>query len=155
MLCTLVPHNYATGDNLNCFLLTGDDGQRLYLVGVLNSFVVEWRVRQLARSNHVKKFVLRQIPVPRPKQAALEEVSRRVAQLITTDDRFNDLRPNLCGAAPARDPQERWYLKCEIDAHIAQHYGLDHEELERILSRFTLVPVKTRREVLARFVALP
>src|ERR1700704_149686 len=47
MLCMLVPHDYATGNHLHCFLVHGEDTQRLYLAGVLNSFVVEWRVRQL------------------------------------------------------------------------------------------------------------
>lgn len=151
MLCAFVPHDYATGNTLNCFLVHGGDAERLYLVGALNSFVVEWRVRQLARSNHINKFMLRPIPVPRLEQSALEEVSSLVARLITSDDRFDDLRPYLRGASPASDPQERWTLKCEIDALIAEHYGLTHGELERVLSRFTLVPENTRREVLARF----
>ncbi len=154
MLCAVVPHDYATGHHLNSFLVHGVDAERLYLVGALNSFVVEWRVRQLSRSNNISKFMLRQIPIPRPNHEALVQVSRLVARLITSDDRFNDLRPYLRGASPASDPQERWRLKCEIDTHIAQHYGLTHGELERVLSRFTLVPETTRREVLARFDAL-
>jgi hypothetical protein len=47
MLCSVLPHDYATGDKINCFLITGNDQARLFLVGLLNSFVMEWRVRQL------------------------------------------------------------------------------------------------------------
>src|SRR5262249_25151657 len=97
MLCTVLPHDYATGDKLNCFLVNGDDAERLFLVGALNSFVIEWRIRQLARSNNIKKFMLVQIPVPRPPRAEVERIAALVAALVTADERFQDLKPLLKG----------------------------------------------------------
>ncbi|HEY0431178.1 MAG TPA: hypothetical protein VGC61_05150, partial [Pyrinomonadaceae bacterium] len=84
MLCTVLPHGYATGDKLNCLLVEGGDAERLFLVGNLNSFVIEWRVRQLARSNNIKKFMLTQLPVPRPSRAEVERLAALVAALVTS-----------------------------------------------------------------------
>lgn len=144
MLSTLVPHGYATGDKLNCFLVEGGDSERLYLVGVLNSFVVEWRVRQLARSNNVKRFMLVQLPIPRPPKESVDRVASLVASLITADSRFSDLKGLLNGRSPARSDEARHELKCQIDAGVAHLFGLTEPELERVLSVFDKVPEKTK-----------
>jgi hypothetical protein len=144
MLCTVLPHDYATGDKLNCFLVTGDDVHRLFLVGVLNSFVIEWRVRQLARSNNIKKFMLVQIPVPRAPRSDLERVASLVAALITADKRFTDLKPWLKGANIAHDLNEREQIKCRIDAEVADLFKLTAGELERVLIAFDRVSESTK-----------
>ena len=134
MLCTVLPHDYATGDSLNCFLVDGDNAERLFLVGVLNSFVIEWRVRQLARSNHIKKFMLEQIPVPRPSRTEVERIAALVAALVTDDERFKDLRPLLKGHKPAHEAHDRHEIKCQIDAEVARLFDLNRSELDRVLS---------------------
>jgi hypothetical protein len=147
MLCTVLPHDYATGHALNCFLVNGNDAERLFLVGVLNSFVVEWRVRQLARSNHIKKFMLVQIPVPRPPRAAVENIAALVATLVTTDERFEDLRPLLKGDKAVHDPEERHEIKCQIDVEVARLFDLNEAELDRVLSIYDKVPEGTKRRI--------
>lgn len=152
MLCAPVPHGYATGDNLNCLLVEGgDDAERLLLVGCLNSLVVEWRVRQIARSNHVKKFMLAQLPAPRPPRADVLRVAALVAALVTPDARFEDLRPLLGGAAPAAGGPARHDLRCRIDAEVARLFGLGGDELERVLGAFDKVPDATKLLVRAHF----
>jgi hypothetical protein len=147
MLCTVLPHDYATGDNLNCFLVDGDDAERLFLVGLLNSFVIEWRVRQLARSNHIKKFMLVQIPVPRPPRTEVERIATLVATLVTADERFQDLRPLLKGQKPAHEAYDRHEIKCQIDAEVARLFDLNGSELDRVLSIYDKVPEGTKRRV--------
>jgi hypothetical protein len=151
MLCAVVPHGYATGDNLNCFLVEGGNAERLFLVGFLNSLVVEWRVRQIARSNHIKKFMLAQLPVPRPPGADVERVAALAAALVTADARFKDLQPLLNGAKPAAAEAERRDLKCRIDAEAARLFGLTEEELNRVLDAFDKVPAATRELVRSHF----
>jgi hypothetical protein len=147
MLCSVVPHDYATGHKLNCFLVDGDDAERLFLVGVLNSFVIEWRIRQLARSNHIKKFMLVQIPAPRPPRAAVERIAALVATLVTADERFQDLRPLLKGHKPVHEPNDRHEIKCQIDAEVARLFDLNRSELDRVLSVYDKVPEGTKRRV--------
>ncbi|HEX8072835.1 MAG TPA: hypothetical protein VF546_23015 [Pyrinomonadaceae bacterium] len=151
MSCCVLPHGYATGDHLNCLLVAGGDAERLFLVGHLNSLVVEWRIRQLARSNHVKKFVLAQLPAPRPPRADVERVAALVAALVTTDARFGDLRPHLNGTPPAVCAAARRDLKCRVDAEVARLFGLTGRELERVLAAFAKVPAATKDLVRAHF----
>ncbi len=147
MLCTVLPHDYATGHTLNCFLVDGDDTERLFLVAILNSFIIEWRIRQLARSNHIVKFVLMQIPVPRPPRAVVERIAALVAALVTDDERFKDLRPLLKGLKPAHEAHDRHEIKCQIDAEVARLFDLNRSELDRVLSIYDKVPEGTKRRV--------
>ena len=147
MICTVLPHGYATGHALNCFLVDGNDAERLFLVGVLNSFVVEWRMRQLARNNNIVKFMLLQIPVPRPPRAEVERIAALVAVLITADERFKDLGPLLQGRKPAHAAHDRHETKCQIDAEVARLFDLNRSELDRVLSIYAKVPEGTKRQV--------
>lgn len=151
MLCSVLPHGYATGDNLNCFLVTGNNAERLFLVATLNSFVIEWRVRQIAKNNHVKKFMLTQLPIPRPPKQDVERVASLVASLITTDERFADLKPLLQDKMPVFQEDKRHEIKCLIDAEIAHLFGLTDIELRRVLERFDKVPQETKDLVMKYF----
>jgi hypothetical protein len=155
MICTVLPHDYATGHKLNCFLVDGDDAERLFLVGVLNSFVIEWRVRQLARSNSIVKFMLVQIPVPRPPRAAVERIAALVATLVTADERFEDLRPLLRGRKAVHGPEERHEIKCQIDVEVARLFDLNEAELDRVLSIYDKVPEGTKRRIRELFSHVP
>jgi hypothetical protein len=147
MLCTVLPHDYATGDALNCFLVDGNDAERLFLVGVLNSFVIEWRVRQLARNNNIVKFALLQIPVPRPPRPVVERIAALVATLVTADERFEDLMSLLKNHKSAREAHDRHEIKCQIDAEVARLFDLSGSELDRVLSAYDKVPEGTKRRV--------
>jgi hypothetical protein len=135
-------------------LVEGDNAERLFLVGVLNSFAIEWRVRQLARSNHIVKMTLMQLPVPRPPRADVERIAALAAALVTADARFRDLQPLLNGAKPATAESERHDLKCRIDAEVALLFGLTEEELNRVLDAFDKVPVATKDLVRFHFKTL-
>jgi hypothetical protein len=154
MLCSVLPHGYATGDSLNTYLINGDDAARLFLVGVLNSFAIEWRVRRVARNNNINKFMLAQLPVPRPPRADVKRVAALVAALVTADARFKDLQPLLNGAKPATAEAERHDLKCRIDAEVVHLFGLTEEELNRVLAAFDKVPVATKELVRSHFKTL-
>jgi hypothetical protein len=154
MLCSVLPHDYATGDKINCFLVTGSDQARLFLVGLLNSVVIEWRIRQLARSNNIKKFMLLQLPVPRPDKSTIERVASLVAALVTADQRFKDLRPVLNGRRPATEKRAREELKCLIDAEIARLFGLTTAEFDRVLEVFDKVPESIKVEARRQFGAI-
>jgi hypothetical protein len=154
MGCTLLPRGYATGNSINTFLLEGNDAERLFLIAVLNSLVVEWRVRQIARNNNINKFMLAQLPIPRPPRANVESVGALAAALVMTDARFKDLRPLLNGFKPADGAAERHDLKCRIDAEVAHLFRLNEEELSRILEAFDKVPSATKDLVRAHFKTL-
>src|SRR6185503_377862 len=123
-------------------------------VGLLNSFVIEWRVRQIARSNHIKKFVLTQLPIPRPSTTEVNRIAGLVAALITADDRFNDLVPLLNGTKSVTGQDERQDLKCQIDAQVAHLLELTEEELDRVLDSFDKVPSATKDLVRSHFRSL-
>ncbi|HZH32557.1 MAG TPA: hypothetical protein VEY11_17465 [Pyrinomonadaceae bacterium] len=154
MFCSILPHGYATGDSINIFLINGDNATRLLLVAVLNSLVVEWRVRQIARNNNINKFMMAQLPVPRPPRADVERIAALVAALVTADARLKDLQPLLNGTKPASTEAARHDLKCRIDAEVAYLFGLTEEELDRVLDSFDKVPAATKDLVRSHFKTL-
>ena len=66
--------------------------QALYLVGLLNSFVLDFVIRSQVTSN-VSQFFVHQLPVPRPteKDASFAPIVERAARLICTTTEFDDL----------------------------------------------------------------
>ena len=90
MICTILPPECFAGNTLNLeqvFEFQGDQSDwtqvralrpmiQLYLCGALNSFVVDWLLRQKITS-HLNLFYLYQVPVPPPCQYDLRHLPLR------------------------------------------------------------------------------
>jgi hypothetical protein len=129
-----------------------DESNKLLLAGLLNSFVLNFIIRQKV-SAHVSMFLMGQLPVPR--LPATHPVSQvlvpLVARLTCIDERFAPLWEELASHhadfmalqwspdCAAVDPVERAQLRAEIDARVADLYGLTTHEFAYILSTFPLL----------------
>lgn len=129
-----------------------DESNKLYLATLLNSFVINFIIRQKV-SAHVSMFLLGQLPVPR--LSATHPVSQALvplaARLTCVDERFAPLWEALAQqhsgsmteqwlpTCVVRDPSERAHLRAEIDARVANLYGLREEDFAYILSTFPLL----------------
>ncbi|MBK7994743.1 MAG: hypothetical protein IPK14_15585 [Blastocatellia bacterium] len=80
----------------------------------------------------------------RPPKQDVERVASLVASLITTDERFADLKPLLQDKMPVFQEDKRHEIKCLIDAEIAHLFGLTDIELRRVLERFDKVHKKLK-----------
>lgn len=143
MVCALLPCNTLYGHSLNGALEPEDIRTQLYLIGMLNSFVFDYYLRQVVTANLTMFFVY-QCPVPRciPNDAKAKPIVSRVARLTCTKSEFDDLA-KIVGLknhkAGAIESAERARLRAELDGLIAHLYGLTEEEFAHILSTFPLV----------------
>jgi hypothetical protein len=125
-----------------------DSSQRLYLLGIFNSFVFDWILRKNVGA-HVSFFLVYNAPVPKPKagDARYTAVAERAAWLTRTSAEFDTLAQEFGlrdHRAATTDPVERARLRAELDGLVAHLYGLTDDEFLHILSTFPLVqePVK-------------
>jgi len=157
LVCSLLPKNVVCGNSLTVVKRTEgkikliSDTECLYLLALLSSFTVDWNLRMKVLTN-VNMFFLYQLPVPRltSTDAAFRPLVERAARLVGTSIEYDDLLRELFGPKAShktigvRDEDERATLRAEIDASVAQLYGLTEEEFQHVLSTFPLVPETAR-----------
>jgi hypothetical protein len=131
---------------------------QLFLCGVLNSYVVDYSVRQRV-TNNLNFFYIYQLPVPRltEKDHAFAPIVARAAKLICTTPEFDDLAREVGLGSHAKgvtDPAARATLRAELDGLVAHLYGLTEKEFAHILATFLLVAQPVKDAALEAFRAL-
>jgi hypothetical protein len=118
------------------------DQEIVFAVAVLNSFVVDYYIRQMVSAN-LNMFYVYQLPLPRltVKDPAFAPLVQRAGKLICTTADFDDLAREIGLSDTGREtnPTNRAQLRAELDGMVAQLYGLTEEEFTHILSTFPLV----------------
>ncbi len=115
----------------------------LFLVGVLNSFVVDYLLRQRI-SMHLDAHFIYQLPVPRLTEGDkwFSGIVERAARLICTTPEYDDLAKEVGLGSHKRGATEfadRARLRAELDGIVAHLYGLAEDEFAHILKTFPLV----------------
>jgi hypothetical protein len=117
----------------------------LIWVALTNSFVADWLLR-LRVSNNINFFILESLALPRPKLDSEEArfLIQATLRLTCFTAEFAPLWEQLMGEAwqetsGVRDMQERARLRAEIDAVVANLYGLSEHDYAYILSTFPLL----------------
>ena len=128
---------------------------RLYIVGIFNSFIVDYWIRNQT-STHVSFFFVYGLPVPRLVEGDryFSDIVERAAKLICTTPEFDDLAAEVGLGSHANgvtDEGERAQLRAELDGMIAHLYDLTEEEFTHILSTFPIVPEDTKQAALAEY----
>jgi hypothetical protein len=131
------------------------DRDRLLVVALLNSFVVDSVLRQSV-TNHLSAFFVYNLKVPRVTQRdpAFGAIVDRAARLVCTAPEYDELAAEVglgSHAAGATDPAERARLRAELDGLVAHLYGLTEEEFTHILSTFPLVAEEVKGAALAAY----
>ena len=128
-------------------------GERLCVLALFDSFVVDYHVRQKVGA-HVSFFYVYQLPIPRLTRAdaAFRPLVERAARLVGTSAEFDDLLREVFGPKAthrthgATDEPTRRTLRAELDALVAQLYALNEEEFTHILATFPLVSQTVRSQ---------
>ncbi len=148
MISTILPPNVFFGHSMNAATGIKEYDVLLYVVAILNSFVIDYSLRLRVAAN-LTMFYIYQLPVPRltAKDPAFAPIVQRAARLICTTPEFDDLAREVgLGSHKngAADPVERARLRAELDGLAAHLYNLTEEEFAHILNAFPLVadPVK-------------
>jgi hypothetical protein len=127
LIAAIVPANHFCGNSLLVESGGLNEAESLYLAGVMNSFALDWLLRQKITTN-VNMFQIYQLPVPRlaAGEAEFDAIVGRVDRLMNVD------------------ATERATLRAEIDAIVARLYGLNESEFAHVLATFPLVDARTR-----------
>jgi hypothetical protein len=149
LIAGMLPPGVFSGHSLNVAFEPEDLRQQLCLLATLNSFVLDYYLRQQVSAN-LTMFFIYQCPVPRlsASDARFSAVVTRAARLSCTTPEFDELAKSA-GLAPTTrdgqttygttDPTERAQLRAELDGLVAHLYGLSEEEFAHILKTFPLV----------------
>lgn len=134
------------------------DSEVVFILSVLNSFVVDFYIRQMVSAN-LNMFYIYQLPVPRLSENDSEfaPIVNRAAKLICTTPEFDDLAKEVGLGSHKKgviDPAERARLRAELDGMVAHLYGLTEEEFSYILTTFPLVEQSVKDAALAAYRAL-
>ena len=154
LISTLIPPAFH-GNKLPTIRVLDDEGiqlidsaTQLFICAVLNSYTLDWVIRQKVSST-INFFYVYQLPVPRidANHPIFNRLVHRAARLICTTPEFDALarEVGLAGHEDgATNDAERARLRAEIDGLVAHLYGLSEEEFIHILATFPLVkdPIK-------------
>lgn len=153
LICSIIPPCF-TGNSLNiCDSI--DSHTQLVCVSFLNSFVVDWLLRQKVTTN-INMFYIYQLPIPRltEKDSAFAPIVTRAAKLICTTPEFDELAKAV-GLGSHKNgvthPDKRAQLRAELDGMIAHLYGLTYDEFKPILSTFPIVKDEVKEAALVAY----
>jgi hypothetical protein len=146
MLAAMIPPFMPCGHTVSTVVTTPDDWRIHALwIALMNSFVVDWLLR-FRVANHASFFLLESLAFPRPKLESEEAqcLIRATLRLTCFTPEFAPLWERMTGEAwqgtsGVRDVQERARLRAEIDAVVADLYGLSEHDYAYILSTFPLL----------------
>lgn len=126
-------------------------GQMCFLCACANSFALEWFLR-LKVTTTLNNFYIEQLPLPRLTDAdpCFRPIVERAARLIGITADYDALLAEIFGPKATHQTHgastdgDRLRLRAELDALVAQLYGLTEEEFAHILNTFPLVDESTK-----------
>jgi len=119
-----------------------------FIIANFNSIVFDYIVRQKTPSTHLTYFVLKQLPIiskSHYSEIIYEKVIEMSMKLAYTSNSLSPLVevfPKFYENKPTWNEEERFRLKCELDAIYAHLYDLTRDELDYILETFPIVKRK-------------
>jgi hypothetical protein len=107
----------------------------LVLCALFNSFPFDWLVRQKA-ATHLSLYILDALPVPRFSEAARRFLAHGALLLSCGHAGYDALWREQVGGG-RRGPIARQALRAQIDAVVADAYGLDWDGYAQVLNSFS------------------
>jgi len=116
-----VPSNIVLGNSCNFISLNNDslftkDISLDYLLGVLNSFLLNWRFQLTNSNNHIGNYELDELPLAMPNKKQKKQIEIMISQLL-------------------KKP-ENTEIKAKLNGIIFDIYGLNKEESLYILDKY-------------------
>lgn len=115
----------------------GDEKAQAACLGVMNSLPFDWQARRFIEAN-VNFFLLEGLIVPNLEEDDYREIGASAARLSAVDDRFRNFARGAGVEGGPLSEAERQALRVDIDARVARAWELTRENLELMLSDFTL-----------------
>lgn len=133
---TILPAGIAIGNSLVYFKPKQSKEEQYYIVGLLNSLLVEYRGKQLLSKMTLNQYIIDILPIPRD----VNPTSKSIAHLS---------RMLIVGQV---EPTKRQESMNKIDAQIFKLFGLESAEVRFILNTFN-IPETDKNQVMEFFVS--
>ena len=162
LISTILPPNVFLGHSLNFLKPLIFDGKKyikplsyeetIFVCGMFNSFPVDFILRHRILTNLTLSFI-KELPIPKfDKNNSLhQKIFKNSSMLICTTDDYSKLRADVGISKFVTDSTERNTLEAQINACAAKIYDLNTEELEYILSTFTIISQEFKELTLNEF----
>ena len=150
LISTVLPKRVFMGHSLNYFKpfrYAIRDGklvqeripypETLYLMALLNSFTLDYYIRQRVSAN-LTMFFLYELPIPEPEPEIKARIVELAFKLLYRKGHYDDMAQELgIGASEITNEDERREIRAELEAIIARDvFGLTRNEMEYVLSTF-------------------
>lgn len=147
LISTIIPQGYVCGNSI-AIVKTEGLKNLCYLAGILNSFIVDYFIRQKVSAN-VNMFYFLEIPIPRLSSGPeYESIARMTAQLVSVTDEFTELKKELGISYGITNENDRLIVRAKIESEVAKLYNITKQEMEYILTKFPIVDEKYKKKVL-------
>lgn len=135
--CLLPPKIFLTNKAPYLLWPRGDEMDQAFLLGVLCSIPLDWYARRFVEVS-LNYFIFNPFPIPRPSREniAWKRVVSLAGRAAATDNRFANWAKAVgveCGPIEENEKQD---LIAELDAVVAQLYGLSERQLVHIFETF-------------------
>ena len=129
--------------------------ERASVLGVLNSLPFDWLARRYVETN-LNFFILDMLCFPRWEETAWQRVGELAARLSCVDERFAGFATEAGVEYGSLGDDERAAMRAEVDALVAQGYGLAADEVRFVFEDFTedAVTPAYRERVMTAFEAM-
>ena len=149
-ISAIVPPGYVCGNSIAIVQLDNVK-QICFLTGVMNSFVIDYFIRQKVSAN-VNMFNFLETPVPRLNSGKeFDAIVRKTAQLVCTTDEFSELKKETGILHGLTNENDRKLARAQLDVAVANIYGITKEEMGFILQQFPIVDEKQKELILNSF----
>jgi hypothetical protein len=146
LLTAMLPASFPSGNSVPTITtVPADVCIHLLWVALTNSFIADWLLRMRISIN-INFFILESLALPRLDLKSTEAVSliKAATFLTCTTPEFSNLWQKIMETqwtpeCAVIDPRERARLRAEIDAVIADLYGLTEHDFAYILNTFPLL----------------
>jgi hypothetical protein len=132
LIAGILPAGTVSTHTIFCLKTPLDDEAQLFVLGLFNSFVVNFLVR-LRVTTHVTVAIVEQLPLPKPARTAPEFLTMT-----------HHVRRLLADPSDAR-------VMAQVQALAARLYGLERQEFTHVLSTFPLIDESVRRAAMEAF----
>lgn len=141
LIATLLPPNSVAA---NSVIIQKDAGSintenKLFYIGIMNSYVIDYYLRLLVTTN-INQFFVKQLPFPEPGMLRDHiEISTIVANILTYSDtcsaNFEEIASRQYEYSKS-NRRDKEYLIAELNARIAIDFSLTRDDLITLLQNF-------------------
>ena len=158
LISAVIPKNHFISNSLHGVHINSNQSPKnnkymLLLQAFLNSFAVDYFIRQKVSVNINKKYIT-PLKIPRltEKDPYFKELVEGSARLTCISNEFNELADEIgIKRGGIKDEQERLKVQGEIDAIVAYVYGFSFGEFEYILNTFRTGKNQDRLNALKKY----